>query len=145
MTEKQILEQLISSAPFQMIVSFAISLFLCLMLLPISKERVSVGVTLSVLITLLAFVFPLYLYTFFLMEGHELSAGKILRSLILTTVFIAPHWLLLVILSTVVFARHFRTEGRSYLIEAAVALTIGGAGAAYASAMTTGLFSKAFD
>jgi hypothetical protein len=138
-TDNQIIEELLSSSQFLMAVSFVISLCLCVILLPLhGKQKVYVSVVLSVIIPQLACIFPFYFYIFFLGDDFRPLAGKIFGSFVLISVFVSPQWIGLLILCLVIFARHFRNEERSYLVDALAALVIGGTLAALAifAAMT---------
>jgi hypothetical protein len=144
MTDTQIREALLLGAPIFIVVSFAISLCLCLILLPRIHQRIYVGVISSIIIPQLVCIFPTYFYMFFLADKYHSLFGKIAGSLILVSFWISPHWLALLVLSIVVFLRHFRVAERSYLVEALTALAIAGAGTVYASEMTDALLSDAF-
>jgi hypothetical protein len=142
MTDKQIVEELLSKFPIFMIVTFALSFCLCAMLLPLrGRQKVYVSLILSILIPQIACVFPFYFYIFLMGEKYQSFVAKVFWSLVAISTFVSPHWIALVILSVVSFARHFRSPERSYLIDALAALAITAAGAAYAIGMSAALRS----
>jgi len=142
MTDKQILEELFSQSVIVMIACFVLSFGLCLMLLPqTGRQRVYISSLLSIIMPQLACIFPFYFYVFFIEEKYSGLLAKIVWSLVATSTFVSPHWIGLVILSVVSFARHFRSQERSYLIDALAALAIAAAGAIYAFGMSAAIRS----
>jgi hypothetical protein len=142
MTDKQIVEELLSQFPILTIVCFVLSFGLCLMVLPQRGwQKIYVGSLLGTVISQLACTFPLYFYVFFAGEKYQNFVAKAFWSLVAISTFVSPHWIALVILSVVSFARHFRSPERSYLIDALAALAITAAGAAYAIGMSAALRS----
>ena len=127
MMDKQIVEELLSNSPIFMIVAFAISFCLCTMLLPLrGRQKIYLSMILAIIIPQLACIFPMFFYIFFLMEGDRLTSTKIFWSMQSISIFVSPQWLALLILTIVIFARHFRDQQRSYLGDAIAALVIGG-------------------
>jgi hypothetical protein len=127
MADKQIVEELLARSPIFMIVAFGISFCLCVMLLPLrGRQKVYASTILSIIVPQLACIFPMYFYIFFLHEAGRPTTAKIFWSTQSLSIFVSPQWIALLILSIVIFVRHFRDEGRSYLGDAIAALVIGG-------------------
>jgi hypothetical protein len=142
MTDKQVVEELLSQFPILMIVCFVLSLGLCLMVLPQRGwQKIYLGSLLGTIIPQLTCIFPFYFYIFFIGEKYQNFLANVFWSLVAISTFVSPHWIALVILSVVSFARHFRSPERSYLIDALAALAITAAGAAYAAGMSAALRS----